>query len=111
VILGHSDSALALAVNDYHLFSGSQDGSIRVWNIESFSLDRCEEGRGNGVRTRGIGGNGSCEALTCCGNHRDGDGVKTRQPRLDLSAATAQGERVRGGGGQRAGAGGAEGVL
>jgi WD40 repeat protein len=39
VILGHSESALALAVSGHYLFSGSQDGSIRVWNIETFTLD------------------------------------------------------------------------
>ena len=39
VILGHCESALALAVSGPYLFSGSQDGSIRVWNIETFTLD------------------------------------------------------------------------
>jgi len=40
VILGHSDSVLALAVSEDYLFSGSQDGTLRVWNIESLTLDR-----------------------------------------------------------------------
>lgn len=40
VIIGHSDSVLALAVSNDYLFTGSQDGTVRVWNIESLTLDR-----------------------------------------------------------------------
>lgn len=51
MFLGHTDAVRALATSDGKLFSGSYDGTVKVWDTETLECLKTLAGHAGPVRT------------------------------------------------------------